>query len=282
MKKYNPQSVPSIVNVYDKGDSSRIIAKKYDVSHTTILRWLRQNDFQPRSKSEAAKNGIRQGRISIFSHPLPETCKIMGIDKSYVIGVLCGDGCVHVNEGRRCYQVGLSATDFEFVLEFGKSIMNVYGICPSMRIIRSANPRWKDKWSSRVFSKRVCMDIMDLGSDFKSWNWIIPECVQDAPNCIKESFLRDLFDSDGDIDTATRRINLTTTNLQGAIQTKSLLESLEIRSKIRNHKVRGNRSKRFDLRIQDKRSIDRYSRLIGFNILRKKHRLDKLVGKFRN
>lgn len=108
--------LPTLVKgLYEKGESTVGIAKVFGVSPATVWRYLRKGGIDVRTKSEAAKLGVKVGRIKIRKHTIPYSSKTLTKEKAYLMGVLCGDGYLSHVPTKGSYYIGLQAIDKEFV-----------------------------------------------------------------------------------------------------------------------------------------------------------------------
>ncbi len=269
-----------IRKLYERGESTFSIAKKLGVGKSTVLYHLRKIDVKLRSRKEAAKLGVCRGRVKIKKHILPKSSQNLTETKAHIFGVLCGDGCLHFNENRRCHQISLEVIDKNFALAFKHSLEDVYEIPLKIGLRKSKIKNWKDKFVVRLCSKEACLDLMRYG-DFKTNTWKIPPTIQKANFKIKSAFLKGLFDSDSNVEKRERRITLTSINLNGLKQVQELLRDFSIRSTILNQKVRGNRNKKYILRIQDRNSNEIFANHINFFIERKRMKLFDIVRSYK-
>lgn len=122
-------------------------------------------------------------------------------DKSYILGVLCGDGYLRIRETFGHYLVGLDVCDENFADEFRRCLTSVYGLLPSKskcyakitNFTNNAKPRYR----INLTSKLVVQDLLRYSKSFKTKEWQVPEEVLISDLKIKSAFLRGLFDSEG-------------------------------------------------------------------------------------
>ena len=269
--------IDKIIKLYENGESSHSIAKLFNVYHSTILLRFKKHGFKLRSKSEANKIGFKKGRIKIKKHTLPEFSKMLSKEKAYILGALCGDGWLYLNPKKRAYQIGLSVTDKEFAKKFSVSLFKVFEIKTKLKKVKVKIPNWNDKYTVILCCKDACNDLLSYGISFKTKEWSVPESIKNASIEEKASFLRGFFDSEGSVDIGSRRIRATSSNLNGLSGTKILLESIGIRSKIDLKSSK----KAYDLKIQDRRSVEIFEKNIEFTIRRKKERLNEIVKNYK-
>ena len=200
-------------------------------------------------------------------------------EKAYVIGVICGDGCTHRTKNDS-YQITLSATDKDFVSEFSRFMLEVYGIKPSIGKQKSRNPSWKDKMQSRVCSKEVFEDLMKY-SNFGKYAWRVPNAIMESTKATKCSFLRGFFDSEGSVD-MSKKLVIVSVNFDGMKDVKKILSSIGILCSMRHVESKTeNRRGTYLIEITGRRSIESYRMDIGFSIRRKQEKLDNLLNGYK-
>jgi len=279
--KLTPKNIESFPELYNSGLSSWAIAEKFDVDHKTILFHLKKLGVKRRDRSSAAKEGVQAGRIIIKKHEIPKNLKLNS-DLAYILGVLAGDGYLDYSSKRRAYQIGLSATDKEFVDEFKKILFNYFGIKPTSEFKKIKVKNWNNQYITRLCSKEACDFINSIGS-FKGDVWRIPKAIIVSNERIKCAFLKGFFDSEGEVDKKIGRVGATSINLKGLEDVGSLLSGFGIRYTIIPVKdKRPNTRQKYKLRIHDKMSIKLFYELIGFTIKRKQEVLAVLFPRDRD
>ncbi len=268
------RQIEQFVDLYEGGESSRSIAKKFNRCHSLILLHLDKLGIKRRERIEAAKLGVVKGRIKIFKHKIPGSAKCMSLEKAYVLGVLCGDGCISCNKSMRRFQIILSVTNKEFFNEFRKCLHKVYRIKSTNEYRISKVKNWQNQYVTRLCSKAACEDLLVYGR-FRTGSWRIPAVINSSSLEIQARFLRGLYDSDGNVEKNGRRVGLTSISVDGLCDVKDLLNKFNIRSVIiRQRDSKPNRKNRYVLRIQDRGSLNWFSQFINFTIFYKRKRLD--------
>mgnify|MGYP001571675984 CR=1 FL=1 len=276
IRKLTNSDILSLSSLYKSGLSSWAIAKRFNTYHSNILHHLKKLKVETRTKSLAAKEGVKAGRIKIKKNYIPRNL-ILNEEFSYIIGVLCGDGCVSYNPQLRRYQIILAATDKEFVDKFRDILKSYFKINLTNEFIKTKNKNWRDQYRARLCSREACEFIIKIGN-FGKDRWRIPEVVKNSNNKIKSAFIMGFFDSEGEIDKNIGRVGATSMNLMGLKEVKELLSSLDINSTIIKRKdLKPNTSQKYVLRIHDKNSIKRFYELIGFTIKRKQKILKEFL-----
>ncbi|MDO8516971.1 MAG: LAGLIDADG family homing endonuclease [Nanoarchaeota archaeon] len=278
-RKLTENDILSLSNLYNRGLSSHVIAKKFNTYHSNILHHLKKLKIKRRDRSSAAKEGVKAGRIIIKKNKIPENL-ILNKDLAYILGVLAGDGYMDYSDKRRIYQIGLSATDKDFVNKFKKALFNFFKIKPTNEFRKSRKEKWNAQHITRLCSHEAC-DYINLIGKFKKENWIVPEIIKNSNNSIKCAFIKGFFDSEGEIDKQIGRVGATSMNLNGLTEIKNLLKNLGIRNTIIKKKdLRENASQKYILRIHDKNSIRLFNELISFTIQRKQRVLKEFLSKY--
>jgi len=277
-KKLSDKQLNEIENLYREGYSTLMLARKFNVHHSTIIRCLKRRNIAIRKASESGRIASLKGRLK--QHRIPGSAKILTENKAYILGVMCGDGYLHMTK-RNSYQIALQAIDRDFVIKFAKCLEIVYHIEPSISLLPSRHTNWNDKWQARICSKAVYNDILNY-NQFMTYNWSVPPEILKSSNQIKAKFLMGFFDSEGNVDVENRRIHAISINLIGLKEIKSLLESIGIMSKIKTRKKTiGNRKISCTVNIQDRKSVELFYKFIGFSIKRKQERVIKLINKYK-
>ncbi len=276
-QKITLEQANEIKELYKNGFSSLMLAKRYQVSHHTIRRWLRKQNEIIRTQSEAGNLAYRKGRS--FSHRISESAKALTIEKGYILGVMCGDG--YTSLSNRSFQIALQAIDKDFVVKFANCLKLVYKITPAFSEIKVKKSNWSNKWQARICSKEVFNDIKYYGN-FKTLEWTVSPEIKQSDTKIKASFLQGFFDSEGHVDISSRRVNAVSINLKGLEEIKCLLDDIGIRATIKGgYEKRFNRKRLYFINVQDRKSVELFNNLVGFSIKRKQNRLTKLVAQYK-
>ncbi|MFH1365721.1 MAG: LAGLIDADG family homing endonuclease [archaeon] len=98
---------------------------------------------------------------------------------------------------------------------------------------------------------------------------------------MKCAFVKGFFDSEGDIDPKSRRIGATSVNFNGLKDISVILNDIGIRNSIISEKIpKENRFIKHVIRIQDRKSIELFSKNIGFTIERKQKGLESSINSY--
>ena len=243
----------------EKQISASKIAKKFNVSTIIVINWLRDYGIKTRAHRASMNTGLIKKELSSLRLKQPQISANITPEKTYVLGVLCGDAYL---SGR---MVRLEIrNDEDFISRFAQCLEKVYSL--------KANYRYYAKRNTLILeyhSMLVAKNLRSYGS-FRTKTWAVPVCVMNSYD--KElvgSFLRGLFDSDGSV--GHYQVSLTSASLKGIEDVHTLLTRLDIKSKVRTDK-RGYHS----IYITGKTNIWKFKNLIGFTIKRKMERFSTM------
>ena len=202
-------SLPAIFSFLSK--------KGKNISYGAISDWIYTNK--------------RPFQDKVLSKILPQS-NILTIEKSYILGVLCGDGYLRINKSTGHYLVGLDVCDEDFADKFRECLVNVYGLIPSKnkRIIKSTNlcENPKPRYVINLTSKLVVEDLLKYSKSFKTKEWTVPEEIFKSNLEIKSAFLRGLFDSEGSASLKKPRglyLSLCSWNKEPLLKIKEILKN---------------------------------------------------------
>jgi len=278
-KTVSKKEINEYIKCYKKGEPAKSIARRYNRDISTITYYLKKNNIKIRSVKEAMYIGELKGYFKSNRHIIPTSSKNLTISKAYIIGVLCGDGWLWYDPGE-CYQIGLGVTDKEFRDYFRECLQIVYKIPCSLETAREKKRNRKLQYITRLCSKEACDDMKNIGGEFKTAVWRVPDIIKKANLKIQAKFIQGFADSEGGIDSGKRRINLTSTNLEGLKEMQELTNNLKIRSVIQKSERDKNRKDCYNLRIQDRESMILFHQHIGFKIKRKQKYLEECLNSY--
>lgn len=208
-----------IVKLYNSGLSARKVGKILCVSHARVLKVLHSEDVNVRKVVKCIKNKNYQN---------------LTISRAYILGVMCGDGCIFSGRERKgrwvfnSHIVHLSVKDRDFLDEFIKQFKEVYGFAPSIYYRDRKNKKWSNIWIARVKRKRVYEDLARY--HFGGCAWKVPSEIMNSDEKIISSFLKGFYDSEGSfiIGPRSAAISIYSTSLAGIEGIKSLTERMGI------------------------------------------------------
>lgn len=255
-----------------RGLSSRQIADIFGVSHPTILKRMRRFEIPRRPHARKIEN---------------TNFRRMTKEKAYILGVMCGDGCLWKGFSKKKqvtkispnpeYHIRLVSIDKDFVDYFSECMKKIYGMQLSYKFRESKNIKSSDTHTVYCRRKEIFNDVASYGN-FSTSAWNVPKKILNSDKKkIIGSFLRGFFDSEGTV--SDRKYHLYvmafSTNLNGSKQIIGLLKRLEIRptkiSFYRNYYYFG---------ISNKDGLVKFRKYVGFSIGRKLKRLESAIGQY--
>ena len=266
---YTKKEYNLVMRLYKNGFSAtkiiKFASKKYGVKlNRGIEHWL-YDKVRPLDVKRPLKNGYEK----------------LTVEKSYILGILCGDGCITFEKPR----IILGSVSKEFVKEFITSIKSHYGLNPSVRIIPKEkikisivkNPPHtikakKDQVHATFYGRNLVEDLRNYG-DFKTDTWRVPEQIMNSKNKkIICSFLQGLYDSEG---SAKYHVTLSSNSLDGLKDAQDLLLKLGIQSTI----YKGQTC--FVLSIHSQRTKQLFKNYIGFRIFSRQKQLESSLVNYK-
>lgn len=197
---------------------------------------------------------------------------------AYILGALYGDG--HFSkEGK----ISFSSTDIEFITKVSYLIKKLLNISVNIRRIELSkkNPAWRD--SFEFTSRRLYRKL----SKFNPNCVIVPKFILNGNKKIKATFLRGLFDAEGDVDAkkvkrrdgridVIRHVKCFSNNVELLKYLRLLLKDLNINSNI----FRGKKNN-FYVCIWSYKDLNTFNKLIGFVIKRKQFLLEETIKSYK-
>ncbi|MEK6896842.1 MAG: LAGLIDADG family homing endonuclease [Nanoarchaeota archaeon] len=210
-----------IIKLYLDGLSSRKIGGKLNLSHVRILKILKSENL---------------ARRKLIKPILNKNYKNLTPERAYLFGVMCGDGCVFSGTeykdrwSFKSHIVYLSVKDKDFLDEFVKNFIMVYGVKPNIYYRDRKNNKWSNIWTARVNRKLIYEDLAKY--NFAKF-WTIPDEVMNSlDKNIICSFLRGIYDSEGSVSLGSRgaSISICSVSKSGLEQIRTLLSRINIKS----------------------------------------------------
>jgi hypothetical protein len=195
--------------------------------------------------------------------------KISNNDLAAIHGYLCSDGYVvknPQNQKHKYYVVGLRNTNIVLLRDFQQKVKKVFPVNP----IIYRNERCK------IHSKLFYAYLSKYGS-YYSGRWTLPSLSKKA----LASWLRAYFDCDGWVfceKHKNRNIGLDSINKRGIKQIKEALGRLQIESVLKERRNK----KIWRLYIYKRKSLERFSKLVGFTHPEKKKKLKLVLESYVN
>lgn len=204
----------------------------------------------------------------VHEYKVKKNAHILTPDKAYVLGTLCGDGCLKSNR----YQIKLTvlAKDKEFVEEFADCFFRAYGIRKEpIEEERVQNGRAVCYTTVIIDSKQAYLDLKRYG-EFGVFVWCVPEQIKNSDKDIKKAFLQGYFNSDGSVDVKGHRVTAYSANHKGLSDIAKLLKDFGIKAKI--YPNRKGENTYFHLYLHNWQNLNRF-REIGFSLARKQEKV---------
>jgi len=276
LQRFNTSPLrPKIVELYNAGLPSRIVAEKIGISHARVLQLLE-------------KEGVN--RRTIEKPIVNPNYKVLTPDRAYILGVMCGDGCLFTTTAEkkcwtyRLYAVNLAVKDLDFAQEFSRCLNSVYGLTIKIGLQKrnDKNPNHSDIWVASTKRKAIFEDLSKYKFGTKSWE-VPKEIVSSKDARIIGSFLRGFFDSEGSVSFGKRSsmLSVCSTNVSGLETVRTLLLRLglkvsEVKLNKRNE-LKSNHNECFYLHITHRNNYILFLQKVGFSIKRKEDRLKQCL-----
>lgn len=228
--EFTNEEVNKIIERYSILKSSRKVAAEFNVTKPTILKVLRENGVEIRTKQKNADEinevielykecgsvltvsnitGIKIDTINIIlgknkytyyqKYEYPNTYSydqdifevIDTEEKAYWLGFLYADGCILDHKGYPCsMQIGLSPIDIDHLYKFCDFIGCEYEIIKTYR---------EDKIELSVSNRKFCEDLISLGCIPRKSLVLEPPNPEQVPGYLLRHFIRGYVDGDGTI-----------------------------------------------------------------------------------
>jgi len=163
-------------------------------------------------------------------------------------------------------------TDIRLLKRFITLLVKEYGYRPKITL--------SNKNVFRVcITKNFVLDDLLQENNFGTLNWFIPTQILNSDKKVKAAFIRGIFDGDGSIDFADKkipRIRISSRNLTGLKQLKELLQFLNINSKVNGPYKGLNRNSIYELLLQTK-SVIKFIKIIKSNHSKKRIKFNQIA-----
>ena len=195
-------------------------------------------------------------------------CKVLNSDTAYLLGVLTGDGCATVKN-----RMLLTTADTE-ILERVQNISKAYLGAEFSKT--SSRPYDYELRSVAGKSTLIKWGIRENYAEFKK----VPESVMTAPLPVVTGYLKGLFDADGTVE-RNGAIVLSSASKDLIDNVQALLLNVGIISRKYERKKLYNGKLQFYISIYGD-FVQAYRRYIGFGVMKKRNKLDKVCHRQRN
>src|SRR3989338_3304050 len=266
---FKPKPMPDknkLLKLYLKDKLSREeLGKKFGVTNVTVKKWIEFYGESTRNKQDAmntprVKLLLRTRRLI---KPTKNIKKLTN-EKSYILGVLCGDG--HIN--KNFAQLEISNNDLEFMKEFLRCVYLAY--------------HWKFNYHFRekkntivtyISPEYIVNDLLNI-STFGVRKWRVPNIIKSTKKLSNVSyFLRGFYDSEGCV--GRHEVIFTVVNKNGALDIIKLLNRFKINATFKNYN-RKNIGDIYHVGIYGKENIKRFRDRVGFSMTRKQNKFINL------
>jgi len=236
------------------------IANKFCIPRSTVSAWFH-------GRQPIYKFCIGKHYRETFDKKIPKSSKSLTANKSYLLGVICGDGYVNY----KGYYISLETVTENFIRKFQESLISVYGkdFCGTIK------PTCRGKKRIIVCGKEMTEDIRKYLPVKGSFCWRIPKEIMKGSKKHKISFLQGFFDSEGSVH-EKYSIEMFSSNKKGLIDIKNLLNSLEIKTS----KIRCRTKNRYVVYITGKENIVKFINMVGTNIPNRLNRMRNLLLRY--
>jgi len=169
--------------------SSIDIAKMSGYSDRHITRLLKKNQISVRSRSQARREALKQGKFSLEYHEINETFfKSWSPEMAYVLGLYAADGCLSDSRGANI--ISLSSVDFEHLQKIRILLASTHPIR------RQSNNKTSSIFLFSFAHEEMFQDLLNLGlTPRKSLTLSFPK----VPSQFLRHFIRGVFDGDGSV-----------------------------------------------------------------------------------
>lgn len=183
----------------------------------------------------------------------------MNKDLAWILGVMCGDGCLDKQRNDR--RVSLSTIDSKFGRTFVDRINKLFNLNEKFNPKLFVNNTNSKYYKVQIHSKHLYNFFMKFGK-FNCFEWTVPEQIVKGNKILKRNFLRGFYDSEGSIiiyRKKYRRIRAVSVNKNGLEGIWKLLDDLGIKINLIKEK------NCYSLNIYKKDQINFFNKSIGFS-----------------
>ncbi|MBI5148512.1 hypothetical protein HZA33_02425 [Candidatus Pacearchaeota archaeon] len=254
-----------IYELYIKqNQSAEKLGKRYGVSTIIVINWLKSYNISTRSHIESMNTPVIKEELKEKKLRRPTKDFLpLSPEKAYILGVLCGDGCLV----KRMVRLEIR-NDEEFIKKFVNSFKEVYGLNYTYFYYPP-----KKTFVAQISSDIISKDLASYGK-FKTKDWNIPiEIMESNDPEILGKFLRGFYDSEG-CSASRCAITCSSINKGGLEQIAILLQKLGIKSTLRPQQ----NNRYYVLFIFRKGRFKIFIDKIGFTIKRKMDNINKTLN----
>jgi DNA-binding transcriptional regulator WhiA len=188
--------------------------------------------------------------------------KSINEDLAWLLGVICGDGCLEkYGKSRHQYRISLSTIDMNFGKLFVMRINRVFKLNEKFNskiVVNNTNSKY---YKVQIDGKQLYEFFMKFGT-FGCFKWKVPKQILNGSTKIKQSFLRGYYDSEGSLNTYRkkyRKIRAASVNKDGIKGIQKLLNDLKIDINLIKEK------NCYSLNIYKEKQINHFNNSVGFS-----------------
>lgn len=257
--QFKPKPIPPrkvLYNLYiTQKLSASTIAKKFRVSTIIVINWLNKYNVKTRTHTESMNTyKIKEELANLRLKRPTKKHENLSSEKSYILGVLCGDGYID----KKVIRLEIRK-DEEFIKEFSECIEKVYGLKYEYKYYKKRNT-----FVLAISNMTMCKDLNKYGN-FRTKTWNVPLEILNSNKEVMAKFLKGFYDSEGSV--TKYSISLASINKKGILEISRLLKRLNIKSKVKNYNYP-------TILIGRRENIMLFKEGVGFTIKRKQERLE--------
>ena len=190
-----------------------------------------------------------------------------------VLGYLSGDGNVYYNREEGSYGVRFVNSDEDLLDDFERAARDAFDATPT----RPPSEQRGGVETVRVHGKDHADAVLSAGMNLGRYDEkCFPTAVSTGSRAAKAAFVRALADSEGNVDTATGNVRITSASRDLLCGTKNLLLQFGVSSQLQ-HRERDGKRDVYLLTITDADSLVAFQRFVGFTATRKAEALERVV-----
>ena len=213
----------------------------------------------------------------VMSADEPQMKSGRSVDSSFgsVLGYLSGDGNIYYNREEGSYGIRFTNKEEELLEDFERACRDAFDTNP---VRYPSEQRADGVGTVRLHGREYADRVLDAGMNLETYDGkSFPTHVTDGDERMKTAFVRAMADSEGNVDTATDNLRISSASEELLAGIKDVLLHFRIDSQIRTRE----RSEKRDLHVLSitaAESLRKYNRHIGFTLTRKQEALEQVCG----
>ncbi|MFH1586735.1 MAG: LAGLIDADG family homing endonuclease [Candidatus Diapherotrites archaeon] len=275
MRKLSPLHVEQIRNLRKNGLAYKKIARRLQISPSTVSKYSRNIILSREKKKQLEENQSKNRQKFASNYAREKPIKLPKFDENFanLLGHLFFDGSVSYHNGK--FVLSYTNSSKKAINSFNKKIDSCFGLTPSkIYKVKGKNTDW---FMAQTYSKKAYSYLKSISCSFSTSEGIgIPKEIINSNFSMKASFLRAFWDDEGSISN--------TSELTGTSNSEKMIDDLItihkefgiICSKYRQVKEMGKDI--FHLRINgNEDNFSRFIEKIGFEhaIITRGHHIGK-------